>query len=165
MSEARVVGGTRRKDGTYRKEVKVRPGFKTEELDVEARAYVSKGVIREQQLKNYIPGANYKTKPEEKEKKAEEPSARALRRAAEREAKKKEEEEKLAKQKEAEAKKASEPVDPEKQLRKLNKLLKQMEKLEISTQAGQTLSPDEQAKLDKKPQVLAEIEQLSGSAK
>jgi len=42
--EERVLQGTRRPDGTYRKPVRIRAGYKSEELG-EAKAYVSKGTV------------------------------------------------------------------------------------------------------------------------
>lgn len=42
-SGVREVGGTRRPDGTLRKAVRVRDGFKSEELDAAARPYKSRG--------------------------------------------------------------------------------------------------------------------------
>src|SRR4051794_7822618 len=42
---AREVGGTRRPDGTFRKVVKVREGFASEELDASRRAYKSRGTL------------------------------------------------------------------------------------------------------------------------
>lgn len=44
MSEERVIKGTRRPDGTYRKDIKVRESskaFRSEELDREAKKFVS----------------------------------------------------------------------------------------------------------------------------
>ena len=45
-SSSREVGGSRRPDGTLRKTVKVRDGFKSEELDADRRAYKSKGQLQ-----------------------------------------------------------------------------------------------------------------------
>jgi partner of Y14 and mago protein len=64
MSEGgREVGGNRRADGTMRKAVRVRAGFASEELDVNARAYKSKGTQLKEDLVGYIPGAGPKAAP------------------------------------------------------------------------------------------------------
>jgi len=58
MAEAeRIIEKSVRRDGTLRKEVRVRPGFKSEELDLDTRAYHSKGAIRKAELEGYVPGS------------------------------------------------------------------------------------------------------------
>jgi len=42
QSPVRIVPASRRKDGTYRKPVRIKPGFKSEEFG-QAKAYESKG--------------------------------------------------------------------------------------------------------------------------
>lgn len=168
--EKRVVGGSRRPDGTYRKPVKVREGFLSEELD--QFTYQSEGTKRAVRNKGYVPGGGGGKEVKEKttaEKRAERRKRKKEKDAAAAVA----EVEKGVSQVSVSAAPAAAtpapapkttaaaaPVDKEKALKKLKKLLRQIEKLEGEKANGTSLSPEQQAKLAKKPATVAEIKVL-----
>eukprot|EP00808_Paulinella_micropora_P032129 g46684.t1 len=179
----RTIEGTRRQDGTYRKPIRVRAGFKSEELDVEARAYVSRGARQRMAMeKAGIPGMPQSTKPKtEKEKAQIKKEARKRRKAKQKEAKANssaegDEEEEAGDDADELPVKGMQSLsvgpqgqscnggdnsaaeeDPSKRKKKLEKLLKQIMKLEES---GKELDPDQQKKVAKKAEIEAELASL-----
>jgi partner of Y14 and mago protein len=164
--EERQVSGGRRADGTFRKAVKVRAGFASEELNVETRAYMSKGAKLKEELKGYVPGASPAAAPEKSE------------------ADKRRERRQRKKEKEVVEKGASGPIDDvagateklaattiaqgpasaednAKEVKKLSKLLRQIEKIEEDKVAGKEITKDQADKLARKSEVIASIAALS----
>eukprot|EP00457_Paulinella_chromatophora_P016157 gb/GEZN01016903.1/.p1 GENE.gb/GEZN01016903.1/~~gb/GEZN01016903.1/.p1 ORF type:complete len:183 (+),score=55.72 gb/GEZN01016903.1/:39-587(+) len=179
----RVIEGSRRPDGTYRKPIRIRAGHKTEELDIEARAYVSKGTVHKANVAAAgVPGASAAVKPKtEKEIAQAKAEARRIKRAKQKEAKQnasssKEDavpqdemsglslSDKTKPKPQPQATIANKTVtsteDPVKRKKKLEKTLKQIAKLEDKVAAGEALSADEQSKVSKKEEVLAEMATL-----
>jgi hypothetical protein len=163
--EERQVSGGRRADGTFRKAVKVRAGFASEELDVETRAYMSKGAKLKEELKGYVPGAT-PAAPEKSD------------------ADKRRERRQRKKEKEVVEKGVSGPTNDimgateqlaattiakglasaeenAKEVKKLGKLLRQIEKIEEDKVAGKEITKDQVDKLARKAQVSASIAALS----
>ncbi|RYP90605.1 hypothetical protein DL770_003272 [Monosporascus sp. CRB-9-2] len=157
-----------RADGTTRKAIKIRPGYKPPE-DVELYKNRTAETFRNRG-KGGIPGAEGL-----KEQKTEAPSAAANKNAKRREARKKA---KAASDshpdatsdatKDVAAAKAEEEVDPEvekeKKARNLKKKLKQAKDLKSKKEGGETLLPEQIAKVIKINELVRELEALGFDA-
>lgn len=158
----RTVGGSRRADGTYRKAVKVREGFLSEEID--QTTYQSEGSKKAARIKNYVPG-RAPGDVKEKEKTTADKRKERRQRKKERELAEKEAAAAAPVEEVTEAVAAvtvsEAPVDKGKKLKKLNKLLRQITKIETEKKEGATLTPEQETKLGKKQATLDEIKALS----
>ncbi|GJC83897.1 partner of Y14 and mago [Colletotrichum liriopes] len=164
----RQIPESKRADGSTRKAIKIRPGYRPPE-DVEVYKNRTAAAFRDRTAGGGIPGAAgiKEEKPEAS------PSASSNKNAKRREARKKakatgEDEAEDAKQQAiADAPKAEE-VDPEvekeKKARNLKKKLKQAKDLKSKREGGETLLPEQIAKVIKINELIRELDALGFDA-
>eukprot|EP00823_Brevimastigomonas_motovehiculus_P002230 TRINITY_DN1399_c0_g1_i1.p1 TRINITY_DN1399_c0_g1~~TRINITY_DN1399_c0_g1_i1.p1 ORF type:complete len:203 (-),score=49.41 TRINITY_DN1399_c0_g1_i1:521-1129(-) len=147
MSARNLVSGTRRPDGSVRKPVKIRHGFKSEELGIPT-TYVAKGSQSDDTAKWVCPTAVHveenkvAKKPIEKKSKVQKPT----------------EVKSESKQEPKEVPLKDKKIDdPSKELRKVRKALRQIEEMEEAQKSGKSLNDDQIVKLKRK-QYLVESE-------
>ena len=171
-SGERHIPESQRADGTTRKAIKIRPGYRPPE-DVEVYKNRTAETFRNRG-KGGIPGAEgLKESQQQQQQKAESASAASNKNAKRREARKKA---KAANENDpqpgatqdaaadAGAKAEEEPVDPEvereKKARNLKKKLKQAKDLKSKKDGGETLLPEQIAKVIKINELIRELEAL-----
>ncbi|KAH8917204.1 hypothetical protein BT69DRAFT_1257438 [Atractiella rhizophila] len=180
----RVVASSRRPDGTYRKELKIRPGFMATEDVAKFRSARQQDIDARQNAKGRVPGMvpgaggttkvqvtlegsakkNQKRKEKRKEKKDEEDVPDAW---DEEETETKKTEEKPAvdvtKEDKTESGDKEETKDDiEKRLKAIRKKLRQASQLKDSQNSGTQLLPEQQAKVDQLADFQDELELLEG---
>lgn len=164
------MSGSKRPDGTFRKPIAVRPGFVTEELDAAAKAYESKGAKVKKEAAAYIPGYGI-VEPPSKAKPKKQKEALVAPKPAAAAASDDVPVDKMAAVKinsEASAALAAgavaaEDQDPVKKMRKLKKVIREIEVLEKARADGAVLEPSQVEKLSKKSSILEELAQLESS--
>ncbi|KAL0939267.1 uncharacterized protein CTRU02_205877 [Colletotrichum truncatum] len=163
----RHIPESKRADGSTRKAIKIRPGYRPPE-DVEVYKNRTAAAFRDRATRTGIPGATglKEEKPEAP------PSTASNKNAKRREARKKaktgnEAEEEDTKKAEGQAPKAEE-VDPEvekeKKARNLKKKLKQAKDLKNKKEGGETLLPEQIAKVIKINELIRELDALGFDA-
>ncbi|KAF9988022.1 hypothetical protein BGZ75_010156 [Mortierella antarctica] len=172
--DVRVIPMTRRPDGTYRKERKVRPGYTPPE-DVAKYTNQVLDSIRPAPTPSPLTSAasiTSKTKTQlkndkRKAKRKDEAAAADAGNATPGSAPKVETAAQMSESKDVDAPSA-EPsttpataVDPEKKLRALNKKLRQVEQLKERQDKGETMLPEQLEKITKMDELLAQIAELS----
>ncbi|KAG0336865.1 hypothetical protein BG000_006059 [Podila horticola] len=161
-ADARVIPMTRRPDGTFRKERKVRPGYTPPEDVVRYSNRVldsARPAAVAQPTQPATPKSKSQKKNDKRKAKRQEdgdndaqdttttdqaqptPSAPAAKPEPET--------------------KAEEPADPEKKLRALNKKLRQIEQLKERQDRGETMLPEQTDKISKMDELVAQIQELS----
>lgn len=162
----RQIPESKRADGSTRKAIKIRPGYRPPE-DVEVYKNRTAAAFRDRTTRGGIPGTVGL-----KEDKPEASSAASNKNAKRREARKKakatgEDEADGVKQTDADASKAEE-VDPEvereKKARNLKKKLKQAKDLKSKKEGGETLLPEQIAKVIKINELIRELDALGFDA-
>ncbi|KAF9900542.1 hypothetical protein EC991_007194 [Linnemannia zychae] len=167
--DERVIPMTRRPDGTFRKERKIRPGYTPPE---DVAKYTNRVL---ESARPVVPTPSPSTPAADTT-----PKSKAQLKNDKRKAKRKEEAiaAELAGYPTATPKTAptavatdanaatdtsavTEPVDPEKKLRALNKKLRQVEQLKERQAKGETMLPEQIEKIDKMDDLLAQIAELS----
>ncbi|GAB5363177.1 hypothetical protein AAMO2058_000861000 [Amorphochlora amoebiformis] len=179
--ETRVISGSRRKDGTVRKDVVIRAGFKSEELDIST--YKSREALaeaeRRKRAKGYIPGAPVHLQRVHEHKTAAEKRAekRRAQRARKREEKAraktsetksvKEEQKASPKPNDVENSQPPAPEAPEqdtqkisKKLRSITKKLRQIEQIKAKVKAGEALNQAQKEKISRECELVKEMEGL-----
>ncbi|KAG0056837.1 hypothetical protein BGZ83_003131 [Gryganskiella cystojenkinii] len=170
--DVRVIPMTRRPDGTYRKERKIRPGYTPPEdvakytntilsANRPAPAPVASSTTpstpkTKTQLKNEKRKAKRKeettgSEPGQEESNGIEASSTDATATTET----------TTSPKDADTPASTTPVDMEKKLRALNKKLRQVEQLKEKQDKGETLLPEQQEKVSKLDELLAQIAELS----
>lgn len=167
--DVRVIPMTRRPDGTYRKERKVRPGYTPPE-DVAkytntvlssnrpAPAPPVSAVPSTPKTKTQLKNEKRKIKRKEEPDTESEPSIAAKSENKETATATTTKAEKEATS--ATTTEAAEPVDTEKKLRALNKKLRQIEQLKERQDKGETLIPEQVEKISKMEEIMAQIAEL-----
>lgn len=175
--QVRIIAGTRRKDGTVRKDVQVRAGFKSEELDI--NTYKSSKAIayqkRRVELKTYIPGAPDLTRAlREKQQTAGQKRAEKRRAARERKRQAKAATEKGDTQ--PQSSKSNKDAQPatvsanitasndntgiQKRIRAVAKKLRQISQLKAKAKAGEALEESQKAKISTEASLADELTKL-----
>ncbi|KAJ0162716.1 Partner of Y14 and mago [Colletotrichum tanaceti] len=164
----RQIPESKRADGSTRKAIKIRPGYRPPE-DVEVYKNRTAAAFRDRTTKGGIPGAASLTE----EKPEASPSAASNKNAKRREARKKaktagEDEVDEAKQQPGADVPKAEEVDPEiekeKKARNLKKKLKQAKDLKNKKEGGETLLPEQIAKVIKINELIRELDALGFDA-
>ncbi|KAK2059923.1 hypothetical protein LY76DRAFT_432231 [Colletotrichum caudatum] len=164
----RHIPESKRADGSTRKAIKIRPGYRPPE-DVEVYKNRTAAAFRDRTTKGGIPGAAglKEEKPEAS------PSASSNKNAKRREARKKakaagEDEVDDAKQQSSadhpKAQEADPEVEKEKKARNLKKKLKQAKDLKNKKEGGETLLPEQIAKVIKINELIRELDALGFDA-
>ncbi|GJC91954.1 RNA binding protein pym [Colletotrichum higginsianum] len=165
----RQIPESKRADGSTRKAIKIRPGYRPPE-DVEVYKNRTAAAFRDRTTKGGIPGAASLTeeKPE-----ASSSSAASNKNAKRREARKKaktagEDEVTDAKQQPGadvpKAEEADPEIEKEKKARNLKKKLKQAKDLKNKKEGGETLLPEQIAKVIKINELIRELDALGFDA-
>ncbi|GJJ72672.1 partner of Y14 and mago [Entomortierella parvispora] len=161
--DVRVIPMTRRPDGTYRKERKVRPGYTPpEDVAKYTNTVLSSNrpaptpatpISTTPKTKTQLKNEKRKIKRKEETGPESEPSMTA-----------KSETKETAKAEQnattATVTEAAEPVDTEKKLRALSKKLRQIEQLKERQDKGETLIPEQVEKISKLEEIMAQIAEL-----